>query len=468
MSAKKQNTEPRVCVLSPEGEPLMPCRPSRARKLVRDGKATVVGHRPYTIQLTEAPSDTRTEKMELKVDSGYLNIGISICSENEELLSEQRICLPDEKRRHDSQRKYRRKRRHKLRHRAVRRNRGSQCGKTLAPSLQHKVDAHLQLIARYLERYPISDLIVETAAFNPSKMREAEMDEPSRKAVEALRAAVFARDGYTCQICGRTAKDGTKLRAHHMLYWQGRHGNQLDEMLCVCDKCHSSANHKPGGALWGLRPKQFIDLAAASGTTVIGKGLERILEQLDGDGLNVIFASGSDTKVSRQEMGLAKSHANDAYAMGELHPAVRAKTRYYKKRRRNNRVLSRFCDARYIDIRDGKMKSAQELGCERTRRGIPRNNPESLRAYRGEKVRSGSTPTRRRHFLHQKGDIIRFEGRLYECGGASKRKDGYSVFIILDDGSKIQRREDLCPIVIHAAGWLELNDEEISKLPKQE
>ena len=41
----------RVYVINKNGNPLMPCKPAKARHLLRDGKAKVVRRKPFTIQL---------------------------------------------------------------------------------------------------------------------------------------------------------------------------------------------------------------------------------------------------------------------------------------------------------------------------------------------------------------------------------------------------------------------------------
>ena len=40
-----------VYVINQNGHPLMPCRPSKARKLLRDRRAKVIGRCPFTIKL---------------------------------------------------------------------------------------------------------------------------------------------------------------------------------------------------------------------------------------------------------------------------------------------------------------------------------------------------------------------------------------------------------------------------------
>lgn len=44
--------------------------------------------------------------------------------------------------------------------------------------------------------------------------------------------------------------------------------------------------------------------------------------------------------------------------MGEFHPKHRSDFKHYKKCRRNSRVLSKFYDAKYRDLRDSSVKTA--------------------------------------------------------------------------------------------------------------
>ena len=45
------------------------------------------------------------------------------------------------------------------------------------------------------------------------------------------------------------------MHTHHALFWKHRHANTLNELITVCDHCHTPANHQPKGKLWGLEPK---------------------------------------------------------------------------------------------------------------------------------------------------------------------------------------------------------------------
>ena len=100
-----------VCVLSNSGERLMPTfRLGKVRRLLKDGKAKIVKHHPFTIQLLY-DSKTNTQPIEICEDVGYNYIGISVKSESHEYVSAQYDTLKDEKEHHDDCRMHRRTRR---------------------------------------------------------------------------------------------------------------------------------------------------------------------------------------------------------------------------------------------------------------------------------------------------------------------------------------------------------------------
>ena len=109
-----------ACVLSKNGERLMPTiRLGKVRHLLKDGKAEIVKHHPFTIQLLYE-SDTNTQPIEICEDVGYNYIGVSVKSESHEYVSAQYDTLQDEKKCHDDCRRMRRTRRNRLRHRQAR------------------------------------------------------------------------------------------------------------------------------------------------------------------------------------------------------------------------------------------------------------------------------------------------------------------------------------------------------------
>lgn len=155
-----------VCVLSNSGERLMPTfRLGKVRHLLKDGKAKIVKHHPFTIQLLY-DSKTNTQPIEICEDVGYNCIGISVKSQSHEYVSAQYDTLQDEKACHDSCRKLRRTRRNRLRYRKPRFDNRKRGEGWLAPSLRHKKELNVNVVKMYCAVMPITHATVEVGSFD--------------------------------------------------------------------------------------------------------------------------------------------------------------------------------------------------------------------------------------------------------------------------------------------------------------
>lgn len=63
-----------VYVINKNGNPLMPCKPAKAKHLLRDGKAKVIKRTPFTIQLLW-DCEENVQPITLGVDAGSKTIG---------------------------------------------------------------------------------------------------------------------------------------------------------------------------------------------------------------------------------------------------------------------------------------------------------------------------------------------------------------------------------------------------------
>ncbi|MFN9671883.1 MAG: RRXRR domain-containing protein, partial [Microcystis sp.] len=72
----------RVPVISKDGKPLMPTKPSRARRWIKEGKA--IGKFNdldiFYVQLTTEPSDSKTQPIAIGINPGKLFSGIGVQS----------------------------------------------------------------------------------------------------------------------------------------------------------------------------------------------------------------------------------------------------------------------------------------------------------------------------------------------------------------------------------------------------
>lgn len=449
-----------VAVISSTGIRLMPTTSYRARKLLKKGRARIVQYKPFTIMILDR-KDGDVQSVEFKEDTGYEHIGVSICSEKHEYISEQRDLLKDEPEKHNDCRKYRRTRRNrKTRYRKPRfdNRKGIICTDGFAPSIRNKRDRHTDIFMMYYKVMPITSAVFEMGQFDTQLLKAIAEGKPvpkgtdyqhgERYGIETLREAVFTRDGYKCICCGRTPfKDNAILHIHHMGFWKPvpDRSNRMSNLGTVCEKCHIPKNHKPGGKLYGLEPKLGSMAQATFMTMVRHDMLKKLKGQVPDVDLKMTY--GAKTKLQRKQLNLKKSHANDAYSMGEFHPVHRTDTECYQKCRRNNRILSKFYDAKYIDVRDGSIKKGSQLSCGRTKRNIPRNTELNERIYREQKISRGRYSIRKQRYSLRPRDTVWIEGKRYTIKG------------VISNGTRVALNERL-PVAIskiqkvrHTGGW---------------
>lgn len=193
----------------------------------------------------------------------------------------------------------------------------------LPPSIESKVNQHINWVNRYLKVLPKgTKLRIEVARFDIAHMRDPSIhgemyQQGPLYEYENVRAYVFARDGYRCQCCGRKAgtigTDGkvTKLAAHHIGLKSEGATDRPDELAAVCTGCHTTKAHKPGGILyqWYLDNKRFSrGYRDPTFMSILRKRLFNAFPSAE-------FTYGNITKADREALGLPKSHANDAVAI---------------------------------------------------------------------------------------------------------------------------------------------------------
>lgn len=448
-----------VAVVDKNGVPLMPTNSYRARKLLKSGRAVIYRYRPiFTICITDREGGD-TQPVEYKCDTGYQHIGISICSQKHEYVNAQYDMLPDEPERHNDRRKYRRTRRNRKRYRKPRfDNRKGMVSKDgFAPSIRNKRDCHIRLFEQYAELLPITKACFEMGQFDTQLLKAIEEGRPipqgegyqhgERYGIETLREAVFTRDGHTCTVCGGSGM----LHVHHLGFWKGDWTNRMGNLVTVCGKCHTAKNHKPGGKLYGLQPKLKTFKGATFMTSVRWDMLGRLKTARPDIPLSVTY--GAYTKITRKDLGIKKSHSNDAYSCGQFHPVHRADFIQYRKRRRNNRILEKFYDARYLDIRDGSRKSGSQLSCGRTNRRESRHTDKNERIFRGARLSKGMRSIRKGRYCIQPGDVLLVEGNPQQAKGMHCK----GTRVVLKTGKSVAAKK--VEILHHAGGWVPVQKE---------
>lgn len=297
----------RVFVINQRKEPLMPTTQQKARKLLKSGKAKIYKREPFTIQLLVQTGESKQE-INLGVDAGSKFVGLSATTDKRELFSAEYKLRNDIVDLISTRRQNRRTRRNRLRYREPRfQNRKKNKG-WLAPSIQHKIDSHINFVDMVNSILPISKIIVETASFDIQKIQNPEINgkeyqEGNQLGFWNVREYVLFRDGHICNNCKGKSKDKI-LNVHHI---ESRKvgGDSPNNLITLCETCHNDY-HKGKIELKIKRGKSFKD------ATFMGIMRWSFYEQLKAKYQNVSMTYGYITKNTRIKNGFEKSHRVDA------------------------------------------------------------------------------------------------------------------------------------------------------------
>lgn len=298
------------------GDPLMPCTQKKARILLKEGKAVIYKYDPFTIQLTYATGETKQD-CHIGIDTGSKHIGIAITSENKVLFKGEIELRQDVKSNIDTKHIYRRSRRNrKTRYRQPRFLNRKRSDKWLPPSLQNRVDHTFHWIDTFCSLVSDPILHIEVGKFDTAKMINPEINGVDYQHGQTYgffeeRYFVFARDNYTCQCCGKS-KDKI-LQTHHIIYRSNGGTDRVDNLITVCTDCHTSKNHQKGGILykWQEQHKKVKQYKEPPFMNAIRK---RIFARYP----NAHTTYGSETTPHRKELGLEKTHYNDAITISGI------------------------------------------------------------------------------------------------------------------------------------------------------
>ena len=329
-----------VYVLNKHGEPLMPCKPQKARKLLKEGKARVVKQTPFTIQLPYGSSGYKQE-IALGVDAGTRHIGLSATTESRVLFEGEVKLRTDIQELLAARRVLRKSRRNrKTRYRKPRFLNRKKAEAWLAPSVQNKVDTHLKAIRLVCTVLPVSRLTIEVAQFDTQKLKNPDVSGDLYQQGDQLgfwnvREYVFFRDHHTCQHCKGKSKDKI-LNVHHV---ESRKtgGDSPANLLTLCETCHKQIHREGKEHLFQRKTKTLRD---ASQMTVmrwfICRKVKEVYPQLK-------LTYGFQTKHTRINCGLEKSHTVDARCISGNPLAKETDSVYlFKQVRKNNRQLHKL------------------------------------------------------------------------------------------------------------------------------
>lgn len=293
----------------------MPTTPQKARKLLKQNKAKVINYKPFTIQLLYIAGEAK-QPINIGIDLGAKYIGIAIQSENKVIAKGEIELRQDVKSLLDTRRQYRRGRRYrKTRYRKPRFDNRKRSKGWLPPSIQSRIDNTFMWIDKFVDLLPNPKVNIEVGKFDVQKMINPKIEGVDYQKGQTygyydVRYYVFARDSYTCQVCKKKDK---VLQTHHIVYKTHGGSDRADNLITVCTDCHNHKNHQEGGVLydWMVNKKKTPSYKEAPFMNIIR---QRVFQKYPN--ANIVY--GSWTTLRRKELGLEKTHYNDAIVISGI------------------------------------------------------------------------------------------------------------------------------------------------------
>ncbi|WP_272902833.1 RNA-guided endonuclease IscB [Streptomyces sp. BA2] len=331
----------RVFVLAKDRRPLMPCHPARARELLNSGRAVVHRHAPFTIRLKDRTrAESEIDGVRLRIDPGSQGTGFALTDEKTEtgkrgdaVLVRRGLMAAELRHRGEQIRHcmgqragYRRRRRSaNLRHRAPRSDNRTRPEGWLAPSLRHRVDTTISLAHRFCRYAPVTEIHVESVAFDTHSMsagkqlKWAEYRNGTLAGTDA-RAFLLAIRGRVCAYCGVT---GVPLNIDHIHPSSRGGSSKISNLVLACVPCNQAKGSKPIDVFLADRPERLAEIRAQNrpplrDAAVMNSTRRQLIEGLGALGPPVHAWQGLRTQRNRTAMGLDKTHTTDALAVGEL------------------------------------------------------------------------------------------------------------------------------------------------------
>ena len=351
----KQQQPTVIYVLNADGTPLQPMHSApRARRFLREGKATPVCNKPFTIQLTEQRDNPVLGQYTLGIDPGKQNIGLNVIDPNGIMVYDTKAeTKNDEVTKHMKTRKqHRQARRHHerqrrqrtaysatptLKHRVIERllpgceepivchgikntqarfnNRTRPAG-WLTPTAKNLLETHEHLVEHVMGLLPITDIVLELNRFdfqrmdNPNIRREDYCLGPLH-GFKSPKDYVCQEQHGKCLLCGKR-----KIEHYHHIVPRSAGGADAIGNLCgLCGSCHDAVHKSRVDAdvlkqLKAGHGKRYAHLS------VLNQVIPFFLEWLDGlDGVNIHVTDGYVTACVRESFRLVKDHDVDAWCV---------------------------------------------------------------------------------------------------------------------------------------------------------
>lgn len=309
-----------VFVLDTNKQPLEPCSPTIAKKLLKAGKAAVFRKYPFTIILNKAVNKKEVKQCQLKLDPGSKTTGIAILQVDKLIwaaeLTHRGQQIKDDLESRRSLRRGRRGRKTKYRQPRFLNRKGEKGW--LAPSLEHRVLTTMTWVKKLIKYCPITSIAMELVRFDTQKMQNPEISgteyQQGTLYQYEVREYLLEKWNRTCAYCG--AKD-TPLEIEHIKPKSKDGSNRVSNLAIACVPCNQAKSNLDIKEFLADKPsvlKRILAQAKAplKDAAAVNSNRWKLFNCLQETGLALTTGTGGQTKFNRTQQKLEKRHYLDA------------------------------------------------------------------------------------------------------------------------------------------------------------
>jgi len=312
-------------VIDTNRQPLSPCHPSVARKLLTTNKAAVFRVYPLTIILKREVISIPAP-IKIKIDPGSKTTGIALVQGNKVIFGAELVHRGQAIKNSIESRsalRHNRRSRH-TRYRPARfLNRAKPKG-WLAPSLQHRVHTILTWIRKFMRFAPVTSITQELVRFDLQQIENPEISGIEYQQGELqgyeIREYLLEKWDRKCAYCGA---ENIPLQIEHIHPKSKGGSNRISNLALACEPCNTKKGTQDINVFLAKKPDVLKRILAQTkrplkDAAAVNSTRWALFNDLKTTGLPVTTGSGGRTKFNRARLGLPKSHWIDAACVAEV------------------------------------------------------------------------------------------------------------------------------------------------------
>ncbi len=314
-----------IFVLDTNLNPLTPCKPSMARKLLNANKAAIFRQFPFTIILKKEVI-ANPEPIEIKIDAGSKTTGLALV-QGEKVIFGAELTHRGQaiKNSMESRRSLRRGRRNrKTRYRQARFLNRIRIKGWLAPSLEHRVLTIMTWVRKFIKFAPISSIVSELVRFDLQQIENPEISGIEYQQGELqgyeVREYLLEKWNRKCAYCGA---ENVPLQVEHIHPKSKGGSDRISNLALACEPCNIKKGVQSITDFLAKKPDVLKKVTAQAkrplkDAAAVNSTRWALFNALRTTGLPVTTGSGGQTKFNRVRLNLVKTHWVDAACVGQV------------------------------------------------------------------------------------------------------------------------------------------------------